>query len=1189
MSSYNHFGCNWCGFPFNGGNCPGCSSAGSRNEFVYDPNPYSYNETPNFFNQPQQYQYETYSCELCEGSPHCGFDCQTRTSLVYEQDPCNNQNFSNDQSPYYSMSLPQQFNCCEVCGGPHYSSDCQAGNTPIYDQGPHYSSDYQTRNQLVYEPTPGNNYDFICFYQPLQHHIDQSTPQDLDFESNFNILQRDTNRILEELLRTLKPNPPVGEPEGSDHCMEVPFDDEQICRHYYIAQVTPLVYTPPPPFLTTMEPTDTLLMGVRESEVTSDSNLECDMPDNTPFPATNVREEKFYINSPLAEQLVDFLMKNEDVAGLPRHLVKRLFSHLVKDLSSTKRMSDEPSGDNSKPISYDVTFSNSLFDFNDDYTLCYDNLLFDEEFEDISSLDPSKSAPFSYEPLDNPDSMSRSLKTSNLNLEELTAKIGLDDLILTELMMGGKTRVMETPSFGFHYMPSPHPAAYSSKEAKELKIYLLDPQVELEPVEVINNGNKVFKKTVGTVEQTYELTTAEEKLDKRNEKKAKGTLLMALPNKDQLKFYSYQDEKLLMEAIEKSTSSTNKADTTAGGVSTAHTQGNTVNSTSVDNFSDVMICAFHASQPNSPQLAKEDLKQINPDDLEEMDLRWEMAMLTIRARSSDSEVDSCSKTCMKANANLKEEYDSLTSDYKKYQFNLLSYKAGLQSIEERLVHYKKNEAVFTDKINILNLKIKLRDNALVEYTKNLEKAEKKRDELNLTLEKLQNSSKSLNNLLDSQVSDKFKTGLGYKEITPNSFVNSFKVLENQENVESRLDKGYHAVPPPFVDVISNIPPSDVKTVESKHKTVDINHKVLTRSGKINTTGASVTTAVRPVNTAGSKSTINHPRLISKAFKRGHSQDTRPFNKYSTNKSSVFNNKKGNPLQKEYKEKGVIDSGCSRHMIGNKCYLTDFEAYDGGFVSFGDGKGRISSKGKIKTGKLDFDHVYFCKELKYNLFSMSQMCDKKNNVLFIDTQCLVLSSNFKLLDESQVLLRVPRKDNIYSVDLKSVVPTGGLTCLFAKATLDESNLWHRRLGHINYKTMNKLVKGNLMRGKFEGKADEGYFVGYSVVSKAMRVFNKRTSIVEETLNIRFLENAPNVKANGPDWLFDIDSLTISMNYVPVVARNQTNGIAGSKENLIEGTKDSIVDAGKKATKVDESKALDNGGQDDQPRSEVESLL
>ncbi|GJW06666.1 reverse transcriptase domain-containing protein [Tanacetum coccineum] len=92
-----------------------------------------------------------------------------------------------------------------------------------------------------------------------------------------------------------------------------------------------------------------------------------------------------------------------------------------------------------------------------------------------------------------------------------------------------------------------------------------------------------------------------------------------------------------------------------------------------------------------------------------------------------------------------------------------------------------------------------------------------------------------------------------------------------------------------------------------------------------------------------------------------------------------------------------------------------------------------------------------------------MCDKKNSVLFNDTECIVLSSNFKLTDESHVLLKVPRKNNMYSVDLKNIIPKGGLTCLFAKATSDESKLWHRRLGHINFKTMNKLVKGNLVRG------------------------------------------------------------------------------------------------------------------------------
>ncbi|GJX84558.1 ribonuclease H-like domain-containing protein [Tanacetum coccineum] len=188
--------------------------------------------------------------------------------------------------------------------------------------------------------------------------------------------------------------------------------------------------------------------------------------------------------------------------------------------------------------------------------------------------------------------------------------------------------------------------------------------------------------------------------------------------------------------------------------------------------------------------------------------------------SSDSEVDSCSKSCIKAYATLKEQYDSLSSDYKKSQFNLVSYKAGSESVEARLAHYMKNEAVFEESINVLNLEVKLRDNALVENKKKLEKAEKEKDELKLKLEKFQNSSKALNNLLESQVSDKFKTGLGYNAAT--SAVESFV---NSSEMELHAPKSYlmfidEQVESKNVDVVSNVASSDVKTVESKHETID---------------------------------------------------------------------------------------------------------------------------------------------------------------------------------------------------------------------------------------------------------------------------------------------------------------------------------------------------------------------------------
>nr|GEV68717.1 ribonuclease H-like domain-containing protein [Tanacetum cinerariifolium] len=218
---------------------------------------------------------------------------------------------------------------------------------------------------------------------------------------------------------------------------------------------------------------------------------------------------------------------------------------------------------------------------------------------------------------------------------------------------------------------------------------------------------------------------------------------------------------------------------------------------------------------------------------------------------------------------------------------------------------------------------------------------------------------------------------------------------------------------------------------------------------------------------------------------------------------------GNP-QHALKDKGVIDSGCSRHITRNMSYLFDFEELNGGYVAFGGNPkgGKIFGKGKIWTGKLDFDDVYFVKELKFNLFSVSQMCNKKNNVLFTDTECLVLSPVFKLPNENQVLLRVHRENNMYNINLKNIIPSGDLTCLFAKATLDESNLWHTRLGYINFKTMNKLVKDSL--GKFVGKVDEGFLVRYSVSSKAFKEPEFEGRKPESEVNVSPSSSAPSKK-------------------------------------------------------------------------------
>ncbi|GJU30413.1 putative ribonuclease H-like domain-containing protein [Tanacetum coccineum] len=591
------------------------------------------------------------------------------------------------------------------------------------------------------------------------------------------------------------------------------------------------------------------------------------------------------------------------------------------------------------------------------------------------------------------------------------------------------------------------------------------------------------------------------------------------------------------------------------------------------------------------------------------------------------------------------------------------------------------------------------------------------------------------------------------------------------------------------------------------------------------TGLTPVNTVRLVNTAHPKTTVHSAKSKTHFSKQAQSTAKRPFYKqtaltrrsmyeakrhyytgryYAVNTARYYSGQvndvrvKGvNAGKPQHDDKGFVDSGCSRHMTGNIAYLSDFKQFDGGYVAFGGGAygGKITGKGTLKTDNLDFEDVYFVNELKFNLFSVSQMCDKKNYVLFTDTECLVLSPNFKLPDENQILLKIPRKDNMYSFDMKNIVPKESLTCLVAKATLDESMLWHRRLGHINFKNINKLVKDNLVRGlptkhfendqtcipclkgkqhrasckskilnpitkplfmlhmdlfgptlvsslmhkkyclvvtddysrftwvffltmkdetseilksfikeienlvdkkvkiirsdngtefknkvlddfcrekgikrqysvartpqqngvakrrnrilieadrtvladsklpttfwaeavstafyvqnrvlvvkphnktpyelfrgfkpalsfmrpfgchvtilntldslgKFDGKSDEGFFVGYSLSSKAFRVYNTKTRRVEENLHIGFLENKPLIEGTGPKWLFDIDSLTQSMNYVPVTAGTVSNDSAGTSE---ENSQDCIVMPIWKDTSYFDSptKDVDNG--------------
>ncbi|GJV93243.1 hypothetical protein Tco_1541056 [Tanacetum coccineum] len=355
--------------PFNGGNCPSCSSVGSGNEFVYDPNPYSYNETPNFFNQPPQYQYETYSCEFCGGNSHPGYDCQTGNTPVFDQGPYYNQDFGFNQPLHYSPSQPQQFPY-ENYGVLHENFQCQPMNqnydpnfcyNPIYfgfDQiQPQQSSTVQLleierinkeesfkKNDISIEEIMGekrliddeiNDITNDLSYKRFQgEKIDDEYERDCEIKikllqdySGLDIEMRKKERILmeEKYLATSQRIKSI--------CND---EDDSIPLRDIIARYSPSVaITSSPPVLPTEEPEDSLIMG----------------------------DEHF-----------DTIPEKES-----DELIKSSVENLVPIPSESEDFSDNES-ECDMPVCDDfTTFSNPLFDSNDDFTSSDDESLSDED------------------------------------------------------------------------------------------------------------------------------------------------------------------------------------------------------------------------------------------------------------------------------------------------------------------------------------------------------------------------------------------------------------------------------------------------------------------------------------------------------------------------------------------------------------------------------------------------------------------------------------------------------------------------------------------------------------------------------------------------------------------------------------------------------------------------------------------
>nr|GEX25833.1 hypothetical protein [Tanacetum cinerariifolium] len=548
--------------------------------------------------------------------------------------------------------------------------------------------------------------------------------------------------------------------------------------------------------------------------------------------------------------------------------------------------------------------------------------------------------------------------------------------------------------------------------------------------------------------------------------------------------------------------------------------------------------ASKISQSNTPQLDNKDLEQIDTDDLEEMDLKWQVAMITMRgnrstnnerrvvpvetpasalvvqdglggydwsyqakegptdfalmAHSSDSanlsnsEVQSCSNECLQSFKNIQKQYDQQKEILNRANLEILGYQYGLESLEERIyVHYK-NETVFEESIAFLKYDVQVRDISIKDLKNQLEETMKEKDDLKEKLTKFEESSKNLTKLINSQMSANDKTSLGYDSQLSDNEMHKCEIFEiASDSSVSEIDEDNNQAKDSVNHLIKDCTFFENKMVEKY-----------------------------VVNNKGKGTGQREVRLVWNNARRVNHQNFTKMTHLHPKRNCVptaVATKSGQVLVNAAKQNAAASTSTARPK----------------------GKNVLTAGPKAIVNAAE---------------------GKKENVVK-SSACWIWRPKGNLIDHtskdsgSYTLKRfnyVDPNGRLKSAMTWNVVSSGDLTYLFAKATIDESSLWHKRLGHINFKTLNKLVRGNLVRdhlGKFDGKADEGFLVGYSVNSKAFRVFNSRTREVKENMHVNFLENKSNVTGNGPEWLFNIDSLTKSMNYESVSAGNQSNGNAG----------------------------------------------
>ncbi|GJW25624.1 putative ribonuclease H-like domain-containing protein [Tanacetum coccineum] len=525
---------------------------------------------------------------------------------------------------------------------------------------------------------------------------------------------------------------------------------------------------------------------------------------------------------------------------------------------------------------------------------------------------------------------------------------------------------------------------------------------------------------------------------RRNQERIKSILLLAIPDEYLLKFHNVLDAKSLWAAIK-----------SRFGVS------------STPSAHDIAY-SFLAQPTTSPQLKNEDFQQMDRDDLEELDLRWQVAMLTVRVKKSgrsqgrrpygdngrsNAQTTESSSQALVAQDGLggydwsndfevEPNYDTEREKHNKAKLEIRGYEIALESLEARILGHEKNELAWGERYEFQNYDLKCREIKINNLNLELEKVVKERDELKLKIEKWEGSSKNLTKILNSQMSTHDKNGLGFgtqmddlsnkSETDSENSLTIFEVRSSDEEstlANNRFTKAneYHAVPPPIT---------------------------------------------------------------------------------------------GNPLTPRA---DISFAGLDEYAFRNKII-----------------ESKTTETNKTVGIKREFSVARTPQQ--------NDVAERKNRTL-IEAAITMLADSIYLshFGQRQLILLALCTEKVLVTTRKSKTP---YELLIGKSP----NISFMRPFGCPLTILNTLDS----LGKFDGKSNEGYFLGYSTSSKAFRVYNKMTKRVEKNLHINFLEDQPNVAGTGPNWMFDLDFLTNSMNYIPVSVENQVIVDAGTQDSYVAGS-------------------------------------